>query len=119
MGDYYNTTRTALSVTLRQGGSAFIGPKSWCYISPEDEGTSSLAASVRKGFLVRSTVAPATISVTPPVVVSTLEVVDVAPIVSVVIATPIPESATPSVSAPEPVVVAPSVTEQKPSRRNR
>jgi len=119
MGDYYNTTRTLLSVTLRQGGSASIAPKSWCYIPPEEEGTSSLAASVRKGFLVRSTVSSAVTSATPPVEVNPPTVAEVLPLVSAVIATPVPESATPSVSAPEPVVVAPSVTEHKQSRRNR
>lgn len=117
MGDYYNTTRTPISVTLRSGGSTSIGPKTWCYLSPEDEGTSSLATSVRKGFLVRALVPITNLAVEPPAV-SVVAAVDVVPLVVAMDVTPVPESAAPSVSAPEPVVAAPSVVESKSSRRN-
>jgi hypothetical protein len=116
MGDYYNKTRTPICVTLRRGGSASIGPKTWCFVAPEDEGTSSLATHIRKGFLVKALV-PFT-NVAEPVVAAPVVVAPVVPLVVAVAVTPVPESVAPSVSAPEPVVVAPSVVEPKYSRRN-
>jgi len=112
MGDYYNKTRIPVGVTLRRGGSMSVGPKTWCYIPPEDEGTPGLAESLRKGFLVRALV-PIT-DPNPRVSVTPVPLVAVEPT-----ATPVPQSASPSVSAPEPVPEAPSVVEPKQFRRNK
>lgn len=51
MGDYYNKTRNAISVSLRRGGSVMVAPKSWCFIDPKDEGTPSLFEALKKGYL--------------------------------------------------------------------
>ena len=112
MGDYYNKTRAPIGVTLRRGGSMSIGPKSWCYIPPEDEGTPGLAESVRKGFLVRALV-PIT-DTSPAVVVATA-----APVAATPSATLVPKSAISSVSAPEPIPTTPPVVEQKQFRRSK
>jgi hypothetical protein len=129
MGDYYNTTRTSLSVLLGRGGSVVIGPKTWCYVSPEDEGTTSLTASLRKGHLVRATAprttasVPSVVPVGPPVPA----VAEVLPLEVVVTATPVPESAPPTVSTlepelgsePEPERPIPTVVGYKQSGRNK
>jgi len=119
MGDYYNKTRAPVGVTLRRGGSMSVGPKTWCYIAPEDEGTPGLAETVRKGFLVRSLV-PITdlAAVTPPVAPSVS--VSSAPLAVVSSSTTfVPESAAPSVSTPERAPEAPPVVEQKQFKRNK
>ena len=114
MGDYYNKTRIPVGVTLRRGGSMSVGPKTWCYISPEDEGTPSLVATLRKGFLVRAIV-PIT-DLNPGVSVTPVPLVTEEPAV-----TPVLQSVSTSVSAPEsgPVPAAPSVVEPKQFRRNK
>lgn len=70
MGEYYNKTRNRISVTLRNGESISIGPKVWCSLSAVDEGTSSVADAIRKGFLVRAAVPfidpPLTVPVSTP-----------------------------------------------------
>ena len=73
MGDYYNKTRSPVAVTLLRGSSISISPKTWCFISPEDEGTASLAEAVRKGLLTRAIVPitvpdPASAALTPSLV---------------------------------------------------
>lgn len=74
MGDYYNKTRSPLPVALLRGNSVSIGPKTWCYIPPEDEGTPSLIDALKKGFLVRAIVQITNPpSKTPPVVVPASE----------------------------------------------
>jgi len=57
MGDYYNTTRGPLSVTLNDGSAASVVPKKWFYVTPANEGSSSIMKLVEKGFLVRAKVA--------------------------------------------------------------
>jgi hypothetical protein len=115
MGDYYNKTRIPVGVTLRRGGSMSVGPKTWCYIPPEDEGTPGLAESLRKGFLVRSLI-PIT-DLSPRASVTPVPVVAVNPSV-----TSVPELVASSVSAPGPASVtpaAPPAAEPKPFRRNK
>jgi len=98
MSDYYNNTRGPVSITLRGGGSASIGPKTWCFVAPEDEGTASLADAVRKGFLSR-----AIVPITAPTVVPKVVVVQPLP---VVVPTPVADE----VVLPVAVVSAPSVS---------
>lgn len=118
MGDYYNKTRTPIGIALRRGGSMSVGPKSWCYISPEDEGTPALADSVRKGFLVRALVPKTDLSpaASPTVSVSASPEALVA---SAPITTPIPESAASAASTLSPAPSAPPATDYKQSRRNK
>jgi hypothetical protein len=88
MAAYYNKTRGPLSITLANGESMCLGTKKWVTLSPEDEGSSSLAEALRRGFLVKSkidatvlapVVAPvpapaiqsAPVAVTPPQTVAT------------------------------------------------
>jgi hypothetical protein len=56
MSRYYNATRGPLALALPSGKSLSIPPKKWVEIVPGDEGSASLVALVRKGFLVRSKV---------------------------------------------------------------
>lgn len=65
MGDYYNTTRGPLSVTLNDGSSCAVSPKSWIYVAPGNESSASITKLVQKGFLVRSSVARTAVAVPP------------------------------------------------------
>jgi hypothetical protein len=65
MGDYYNTTRGPLSVTLNDGSSCAVSPKSWIYVAPGNESSASITKLVQKGFLVRSSVARTAAEVPP------------------------------------------------------
>lgn len=56
MGDYYNATRGPLPATLVDGSAVSFGPKTWQYIPPEQEGSSSITKLLEKKFLVRSSV---------------------------------------------------------------
>lgn len=57
MGDYYNTTRGPLSVTLQDGSACAISPKSWIYVAPGNENSASISKFVQKGYLVKAAVA--------------------------------------------------------------
>lgn len=57
MGDYYNSTRGPLPATLVDGSAVSFSPKSWLYITPENEGSASIVKLLEKGFLVRAKVA--------------------------------------------------------------
>lgn len=57
MGDYYNTTRGPLSVTLSDGSSCVVSPKAWIHVAPGNESSASISKLVQKGFLVRAAVA--------------------------------------------------------------
>jgi hypothetical protein len=81
MGDYYNSTRGSVSVTLRNGGAISIGPKTWCYLAPEDEGAADLATALRKGFLRRALV-PITVAPQTAQAPLAVEAATVAPVVT-------------------------------------
>lgn len=110
MADYYNRTRTPLGVTLRGGGSISVGPKTWCYIAPADEGTPGLASMLRKGFLVKAAVPITETTATTPAIVAAVPSV-----------TPIPEVAISSVAEPatKPSNEPLPAPELKSSRRNK
>jgi len=86
MGDYYNTTRGPLSVTLNDGSAMSVSPKKWIYVTPANEGSDSLQRAVSKGFLKRALV-PIT-QPPAPVVVPAVEPVVVAEPAAVVAAAP-------------------------------
>lgn len=123
MADYYNVTRAPLGIALRRGGSVSVAPKSWLFISPQDEGTAGLAEAVRKGFLVRSLV-PITDTSAPANPAAATESVTPAPVAAAEPSvTPVPEDATTSVSKadpkPESAGLSAPVIESKQSRRNK
>ena len=70
MGDYYNTTRGPLSVTLNDGSSCAVSPKSWIYVAPGNENSASISKLVQKGYLVKAAVAR-TVPAAAPVVAPT------------------------------------------------
>jgi len=53
MAGYFNKTRGLVTVSLRNGESAIVGPKQTMIVSPEQDGSASLHAMVRRGLLVR------------------------------------------------------------------
>lgn len=74
MGDYYNRTRSPLSLALPGGRSVFVAPKGWISLSSDDEGGADLIAKVNSGDLVPSKLnasasaepAPAPVMQAPP-----------------------------------------------------
>lgn len=76
MTKYYNTTRGPIAVSLSNGKSLLVLPKTWGEIDAADEGSPDLASNVRKKFLVRSKLNappqedPKTVAVSEVVVVS-------------------------------------------------
>jgi len=54
MADYYNKTRSPVTVALHNGASLCISPKTWTFIPPSDEGTESLCEALKNGFLIRA-----------------------------------------------------------------
>jgi len=53
MAGYYNRLRSPVNVTLKTGVPAFIPPKKTLVVSSEEDGSASLHAMVRRGYLVR------------------------------------------------------------------
>ena len=53
MASYFNKTRGPVNVSLRDGTPQFVGPKATVDIAPEDDGSASLHAAVRRGLLIR------------------------------------------------------------------
>lgn len=56
MAKYYNVTRGPLAASLSSGRSITIPPKSWVEVDTSDEGSISVSALVRKGFLKKSVI---------------------------------------------------------------
>jgi len=53
MARYYNKTRSPISASLRDGGSAYFPPKKWVTLTKEQEGSAAVVEYVRKGILAR------------------------------------------------------------------
>lgn len=53
MANYFNRTRGPVTVSLRNGDSACIGPKHTLSVTPEQDGSASLHAMVRRKLIVR------------------------------------------------------------------
>jgi hypothetical protein len=53
MARYFNKTRGPVNVSLRDGSPLFIGRKATVDIEPEQDGSASLHAAVRRGLLTR------------------------------------------------------------------
>lgn len=51
MGRYYNTMRTPVAATLRDGSSACFMPKRWTTLADAQEGAPQVGEYVRKGIL--------------------------------------------------------------------
>lgn len=58
MAQYYNVTRGPLAASLSSGRSVTIPPKAWFEVDAGDEGSASVNALVRKGFLKKSVLPP-------------------------------------------------------------
>lgn len=54
MGDYYNRSRSPLSLTLHGGRSISVAPKSWVTLTTDEEGSADLASKIVIGDLVPS-----------------------------------------------------------------
>lgn len=67
MTKYYNVTRGPLAASLSSGRSVTIPPKAWFEVDAGDEGSASVNALVRKGFLKRSVMPPEPVLVIPVV----------------------------------------------------
>lgn len=65
MARYFNRTRGPVAVALKTGESTIVKPKGTLIVTPEQDGSASLHAKVRKGILVRLEEKPAP---APPVV---------------------------------------------------
>lgn len=53
MAGYFNKTRGPVTVSLKNGESAIVGPKKTMIVTPEQDGSASLHAMVRRGLLIR------------------------------------------------------------------
>jgi len=53
MASYFNKTRGLVTVSLKDGASSVVGPKQTMIVSPEQDGSASLHAMVRRGLLIR------------------------------------------------------------------
>jgi len=53
MGKYFNPKRGPVTVSLRTGESAIVGPKKVLRVSPEQDGSAMLHAMVRRKLLIR------------------------------------------------------------------
>lgn len=53
MAGYFNKTRGLVTVSLKDGASAVVGPKKTMIVPPEQDGSASLHAMVRRGLLIR------------------------------------------------------------------
>lgn len=53
MAGYFNRTRGPITVSLKNGDSAIVGPKATLKVTPEQDGSASLHAMVRRKLLVR------------------------------------------------------------------
>lgn len=65
MGDYYNRTRTPLSIPLSNGKTVVLRPKQYTYVAPDDEASAAMVRAIRKGDVVRSKL-PITAPVSEP-----------------------------------------------------
>jgi len=52
MASYFNKTRGPVTVSLRTGESALVGPKKVLTVTPEQDRSASLLSRVRKGLLI-------------------------------------------------------------------
>lgn len=52
MARYFNKTRGPLTVSLRTGEPALVGPKKYLVVTPEQDRSPSILSRVRKGLLV-------------------------------------------------------------------
>jgi len=53
MASYFNKTRGPVTVSLKNGESSIVGPKKVMVVSPEQDGSASLHAMVRRGLLIK------------------------------------------------------------------
>jgi hypothetical protein len=59
MASYFNKTRGPITVSLRTGEPAIVGPKQTLCVTPEQDRSASLLSRVKKGLLVLVPDAPA------------------------------------------------------------
>lgn len=59
MASYFNKTRGIVTVSLRTGEPAMVGPKKVLVVTPEQDRSPSLLSRVRKGLLARMPDKPA------------------------------------------------------------
>lgn len=52
MASYFNKTRGPITVSLRTGEPAVVGPKQVLHVTPEQDRSASLLSRVKKGLLV-------------------------------------------------------------------
>ena len=102
MGDYYNRTRSPLSLALPGGRSVFVAPKGWISVDPADEGVPDLIAKVNAGDLVPSKLNASASQVAAPAPVTPVAPAPAPAVVAVPVEPPAVEQEPAQETAPEP-----------------